>query len=280
MGGSRVISRVSHRAFDSIANQLCSLAGFATLFPMANTLREGRAINAPKARARKLVLVALATALVTVATFFFQIYIPVTRGYFNIGEAAIYIIAFLYGPYVGSFAGGVGSMLSDILGGYWFYAPGTLIIKSIEGGVLGLLATRRPRLSRRSWIAVSLSLSLALFLAIYIIGTTYFAGVTTISSFSFDIPAIFWLIVALLASSVIALTSFYMSPEASWLVISAAVAGSLMVLGYFLYEQFVLGYVAAAEVPFNVGQVLVGIIIAVPAYKSLKSLQKLQRTDA
>jgi len=47
-----------------------------------------------------------------------------------------------------------------------------------------------------------------------------------------------------------------------------------MVLGYYLYEEFVLGYVALAEVPFNVGQVLVGITIAIPAYNSLRALQR------
>ena len=40
-----------------------------------------------------------------------------------------------------------------------------------------------------------------------------------------------------------------------------------MVAGYFLYEQFVIGYpfaVALAEVPFNIVQMLIGLIVAVP----------------
>ena len=40
-----------------------------------------------------------------------------------------------------------------------------------------------------------------------------------------------------------------------------------MVLGYFLYETLVFGYpvaVALVEVPFNIVQMLVGLIIAVP----------------
>jgi len=39
-----------------------------------------------------------------------------------------------------------------------------------------------------------------------------------------------------------------------------------MVAGYFIYEQLVLGYplaVALVEVPFNVVQMLVGLIVAV-----------------
>ncbi|XHH07513.1 MAG: ECF transporter S component [Candidatus Bathyarchaeia archaeon] len=45
------------------------------------------------------------------------------------------------------------------------------------------------------------------------------------------------------------------------------IAGFEMVTGYFLYEIFVLGYptaLAFAEVPFNVIQMLVGLIIAIP----------------
>jgi uncharacterized membrane protein len=48
----------------------------------------------------------------------------------------------------------------------------------------------------------------------------------------------------------------------------AVIAGGLeMVTGYFLYEQFVLGIpflVALAEVPFNIAQMIIGLIVAVP----------------
>ena len=40
-----------------------------------------------------------------------------------------------------------------------------------------------------------------------------------------------------------------------------------MVAGYFLYEHFILGYptaLALVEVPFNIIQMLVGLVIAVP----------------
>jgi uncharacterized membrane protein len=43
--------------------------------------------------------------------------------------------------------------------------------------------------------------------------------------------------------------------------------GLEMVAGYFLYEQFVIGYplaVALAEVPFNIVQMFIGLIVAVP----------------
>ena len=50
-------------------------------------------------------------------------------------------------------------------------------------------------------------------------------------------------------------------------IIAVTIGGLEMVAGYFLYEQFVLGLpfgVALAEVPINLGQMLVGLIIAIP----------------
>jgi len=48
-----------------------------------------------------------------------------------------------------------------------------------------------------------------------------------------------------------------------------------MVLGYFLYETLLavlipgLGIVAIAEIPLNIGQMLVGLVIAVPIMYSV-----------
>jgi uncharacterized membrane protein len=49
--------------------------------------------------------------------------------------------------------------------------------------------------------------------------------------------------------------------------ISVIAGGLEMIVGYFLYEQFVIGYpfaFAIAEVPFNIVQMLIGLIVAVP----------------
>ena len=49
--------------------------------------------------------------------------------------------------------------------------------------------------------------------------------------------------------------------------IAIIIGGLEMVLGYFLYETLVLGYpfaLAAVEVPFNIVQMLIGLIVAVP----------------
>lgn len=48
-------------------------------------------------------------------------------------------------------------------------------------------------------------------------------------------------------------------------------------LGYYLYETFILNVVALAEVPFNIGQAVVGTIGAIPLYSTLKKVLKQYR---
>ena len=57
-----------------------------------------------------------------------------------------------------------------------------------------------------------------------------------------------------------------------------------MVAGYFVYESFVLTLIApasvvatlapAAEVPFNVAQALIGLLVAVPLVRSIRGITR------
>jgi len=156
----------------------------------------------------KLAFLAVFTALVfVVSSQIPPIPIPATGGYFNVGEVTIYVAALLLGPVVGAFSGGVGAMLSDIYLGYGYFAPGTLMIKSIEGAFVGFLNIKLQK----------------------------------------QIP------------------NFTVRA-----VVSVLIGGSLMVTGYFLYENLLatlipgLNIYAVAEVPLNIGQMLVGLVIAIP----------------
>ena len=80
-------------------------------------------------RIRKLVWTAMLAALVCVATLVIQIPSPM-QGYVNLGDCFVLLSGWLLGPWYGMAAGGIGSMLADILSGYAHYAPGTLIIKA------------------------------------------------------------------------------------------------------------------------------------------------------
>jgi uncharacterized membrane protein len=158
--------------------------------------------NYEPSAAFKIAAAAIFAAIVAAATLLFVIPIPVTSGYFNLGETLIYTAALLLGPLVGAIAG-AGASIADALVSAQ-YAPGTLAIKAIEGFLVGFIT---KKLNRRIG-----SLTLCATIAIII-------------------------------------------------------GGLEMVAGYFLYETLALGYpvaLAAVEVPFNIIQMLIGLIIAVP----------------
>ncbi len=224
---------------------------------------------------------ALFTALVCVATMMFSVYVPVTRGFFNVGESMVFLSALLFGPYTGAFAGGVGSMLADLLLGYPIYAPATLVIKACEGAVVGLLLKRNPRFSSViQWRYFTMILGVVAGLLLGWVGTTYYVGELELSIgsgvFILQVPAALWIILSLvLALSIIAL-GFRAEPRFGWTVFSVIIGGFIMVSGYFIYQQFFIGplfnieVVALAEIPINIGQMIIGATIALPAAKVIQ----------
>ncbi len=91
--------------------------------------------------AKRVALGAILAATVTLATML-HVPLPGLRIYFNLGEGLIYIIAILLGARFGGLCGGVGAALADILLGYPLWAPLTLVIKGLEGYIVGRLAPR------------------------------------------------------------------------------------------------------------------------------------------
>jgi len=223
-------------------------------------------------------IAAVFTALVCASTMVLSIYLPATRGYFNIGETMIYITALIFGPYVGAFAGGVGSMLADIFLGYGHYAPATLMIKACEGAIVGSLS-RKVFASKNAayWKVFTLIVGVIIGAILCLVGLTYYTGETELylgipppenPSVIINVSPVFWYGLGSAVAVLIALTGFLFEPEFGWTVVSILAGGLEMVLGYFLYEYFVLiGPGAIAEVPINIGQMTVGLIVAVPVVK-------------
>ncbi len=223
------------------------------------------------------------TALVCVVTMIFSIYVPSTRGFFNVGETMVYITALLFGPFVGAFAGGVGSMFADVLLGYYYFAPATLVIKALEGGLVGFLSRKKPLFSkyhtRREWKIFTLEIGVLVGALVSLIGFLYYSGIVELYSgipppesptSTIFIPMEFWLGLGAFVALLIAVIGFVSEPEIGWTVISIIFGGLLMVFGYFLYEQFFLGVLAVAEVPINIGQMTVGLIVATPIVKIIQ----------
>jgi uncharacterized membrane protein len=169
-----------------------------------------------KLTTKKLVLTALFTALITIATLFIRI--PLPLGYVNLGDAFIFISIFILGPVLGTFSAGIGSAIADLIG-YITYAPGTLIIKALMAIVAYLIYTAIFKATKKTILSE---------------------------------------------------------------IIAGIVGALIMAFGYFVYESlfFVSVAVAIINVPYNIVQGLVGVVIAVIIMRiltSTKVLDKLQK---
>jgi len=86
---------------------------------------------------KELALLALFMALVAVATMIVRVPIPQTTGYMNLGDSMVLLSGIFFSPALGFMAGGIGSALADIFGGYYQWAPWTLFIKGLEAMLVG-----------------------------------------------------------------------------------------------------------------------------------------------
>ena len=84
-----------------------------------------------------IIYTALAIAMVTLSTM--AIRIPTIKGYVNFGDIMIFAAAVLIGKRTGFLAGSIGSAMADVIAGYAIYAPGTFIIKGLEGLICALI---------------------------------------------------------------------------------------------------------------------------------------------
>jgi uncharacterized membrane protein len=229
---------------------------------------------------------AIFTAFVFVATATFSAGIPATQGYFNVGEIMVYTTALLMGPYVGAFAGGVGSMLSDVFLGFPQFAPGTLVIKAAEGYIVGYLGNRAlSKISTRTWKGITIALGFGVALIISYVGASYWSGdyqlaigappYTPQLSWSFAFSAQYWGLLALLVLVGTIAAGLSIERRVGWLALSVLTGGAEMVTGYFLYETLVLGQIgASAEIPFNIAQAVIGLIVALPLVRSIRRIAR------
>jgi uncharacterized membrane protein len=261
--------------------------------------RRGDGETRPKrTNARVVANTAVFTAFVAAVTMAFAVYVPATKGYFDIGEIMVYCTALLMGPYVGAFAGGVGSAISDAILAP-VYAPGTLVIKGLEGFIVGYLARGgRSASSKRAWELAGVGMGAVLGVLIAVVGVVFLSGQQTLLlgfsycsanctsiadqvytavgpqlSADFFVPWALWVVLGAAVFAVVTVAMLRTERGLGWTILAILIGGSEMVLGYFVYESIALqlGYVTAAvEVPINLGQVLVGLVVSVPVVRSIR----------
>lgn len=105
---------------------------------------------------KKLVMAALFAALACVATMSIRIPTPGTGGYIHPGDAIVILSGVVLGPVWGLLAGGIGSALADLLGGYFIYVPITFVIKGMIALIAGLIYRKIGKTKKSRYAAVSL----------------------------------------------------------------------------------------------------------------------------
>jgi uncharacterized membrane protein len=172
-------------------------------------------------------------------------------------------------------------MFADILLGYYQYAPATLVIKALEGGLVGFLGRKGKAFyenhTRFEWKVFTTEVGALVGILIGLLGFLYYSGIVELGSGIFSIgtqtifiPPEFWFATGAFVTFLISTIAFFSEPEFGWMVISTVFGGLIMVTGYFLYEQLFLGVFALAEIPVNIGQMTVGLIAATPIVKVVR----------
>ncbi|MGD2178519.1 MAG: ECF transporter S component [Anaerolineae bacterium] len=119
---------------------------------------------------RQIVLTGVMIALVFVFTWAIRVPFTPTGGYFNLSDVAVLLTGIAFGPWTGLLAGGLGTALADLVGGYTLFAPLTFLAHGLEGLVAGAIVGRHRGVARMvlGWAAGA-----SVMLAIYFLGEAF-----------------------------------------------------------------------------------------------------------
>jgi uncharacterized membrane protein len=104
-------------------------------------------------------IVAAFATLSFVGTMIIRIPIPVTGGYFNLGDTFVMVAALLYGPFVGGLVGAIGPAAADAIGFPQFILA-TAVIKGIEGLAMGIIAKGSRKNQLRPLLALAVGIGI------------------------------------------------------------------------------------------------------------------------
>lgn len=99
---------------------------------------------------KNLTKLAIMSALVCLATFFFKV--PTLNGYAHLGDSMIFMSVLILGWRKGALAGGLGAALADFLGGYMQWVVPTFFIKIFMAVIMGLVAEKLFPKFKYGWV--------------------------------------------------------------------------------------------------------------------------------
>ncbi len=154
---------------------------------------------------KNITFTALFAALTCIATSIIRIPIPATGGYIHPGDAFVILSGIFLGPIPGLIAGGAGSALSDLIGGYVIYVPITFITKALIAVVayyVYLLAKKAFKKTVVSIILAGMASTVILVLGYFIFEYLLYGKGAILSLFSNLIQGISGIIISILLSPI------------------------------------------------------------------------------
>lgn len=246
-------------------------------------------------KTKQVVVGGLLAALVFVATFTIKIPIPFTQGYIHAGDSMIFLAALLFGWRFGALAGGIGSCLADLLGGYAAWALPSLVIKFMMGALVGWAAYRLGNSGKNSskmifvfsisliWLGF-IALLKSIMTTVSTINTQDLLQATDTQTLGQAMALVAkvdqqLLLAAVLLPAIMLLLAFLgqklLHGQLSALqLIAMMAAGIWMVMGYYLAGALLVGnwLIPIFSIPWNVVQFIIGMVIAYLLYLPLKKL--------
>ena len=119
---------------------------------------------------KEMVLMGLMIALMYLAGSIIKI--PSVGGFVHVGDCMVFLSVIVLGKKKGSIASGLGMFLVDILGGYYFWAPFTLIIKGGMAYIAGAILEKMSECNETTRYITSFLIS-----GVFMIVAYFFAGV-------------------------------------------------------------------------------------------------------
>ncbi|TFG96014.1 ECF transporter S component [Candidatus Thorarchaeota archaeon] len=120
--------------------------------------------------ALNIALLAIMTALTTIATSILVIPYPVTNGYFNLGDTMVMLGGLMLGPIGGFIIGGFGSAFADMILAP-IYVPITFVVKGFEGMAVGYFCSKTLKTTRLSkWDITGVLVGSVIMLVGYLLG--------------------------------------------------------------------------------------------------------------
>ncbi len=121
---------------------------------------------------RRIAVAGVMIAVVAVFTLAIRVPFAPTRGYFNLSDVAVFFASFAFGPWIGLIAGGIGTALADVAGGYAMYAPLSFLAHGLEGLVAGSIGKGRGVTT----MALGWALGALVMLSFYFVGEAFVFG--------------------------------------------------------------------------------------------------------